>query len=170
MPTPPSRLPDLTPINFGGGGGLCEKRGLCPLIPLPITKNSRHAFAKADCGRRRAEMAIAQGYRLDDRGFESRQGLGIFSSQPRPDRLWGPPSPIQWAPGALSLGVKLTTHLHLVPSSRMRGAIPPFPNTSSWRGAQLKKAQEQLYISWCSYWILVTTNKTLWIGFTDGFK
>jgi hypothetical protein len=24
-------------------------------------------------------------------------------------------------------GVKLTTHLHLVPRSRMRGAIPPFP-------------------------------------------
>jgi hypothetical protein len=38
--------------------------------------------------------------------------------------------PIQWVPGALSLGVKrpgvkLTTHLHLVPRSRMRGAIPP---------------------------------------------
>jgi hypothetical protein len=33
--------------------------------------------------------------------------------------------------------VKLTTDLHLVPRSRMRGAIPPFPNTSSWRGAWL---------------------------------
>jgi hypothetical protein len=28
----------------------------------------------------------------DDRGFDSRQGLRIFSSPPRPDRLWGPPS------------------------------------------------------------------------------
>jgi hypothetical protein len=28
----------------------------------------------------------------------------------------------------------------------MRGAIPPLPNTSSWRGAQLKKAQGQLYL------------------------
>jgi hypothetical protein len=27
---------------------------------------------------------------------------------------------------------------HLVPRSRMRGVIPPVPNTSSWRGAQLK--------------------------------
>jgi hypothetical protein len=40
--------------------------------------------------------------------------------------------PIQWVPGALSLGqngqgVKLTTHLHLVPRSRMCGAIPPLP-------------------------------------------
>jgi hypothetical protein len=26
----------------------------------------------------------------------------------------------------------------------MRGAIPPFRNTPSWRGAQLKKAQGQL--------------------------
>jgi hypothetical protein len=33
--------------------------------------------------------------------------------------------------------VKLTTHLHLVPRSRMRGAIPPLPYTSSWRGAKL---------------------------------
>jgi heme/copper-type cytochrome/quinol oxidase subunit 2 len=28
----------------------------------------------------------------------------------------------------------------------MRGAIPPLPNTPSWRGAQLKKPQGQLYI------------------------
>jgi len=27
--------------------------------------------------------------------------------------------------------VKLTTHIHLVPSSRMRGAILPLPNTTS---------------------------------------
>jgi hypothetical protein len=34
--------------------------------------------------------------------------------------------------------VKLTSDLHLVPRSRIRGAIPPLPNTPSWRGAQLK--------------------------------
>jgi hypothetical protein len=28
----------------------------------------------------------------------------------------------------------------------MRGAITPFPNTPSWCGTQLKKAQGQLYI------------------------
>jgi hypothetical protein len=28
----------------------------------------------------------------------------------------------------------------------MSGAIPPLPNTSSWRSAQLKKAQGQLYL------------------------
>jgi hypothetical protein len=35
---------------------------------------------------------IALGYGLDDRGFESRQGLEFFSSPPHPNRLWGPPS------------------------------------------------------------------------------
>jgi hypothetical protein len=34
----------------------------------------------------------ALSYGLDDRGFESRQGLGIFSSPLRQDLLWGPPS------------------------------------------------------------------------------
>jgi len=28
----------------------------------------------------------------------------------------------------------------------MSGAIPPLPNTPSWRGAQFKKAQGQLYL------------------------
>jgi len=34
--------------------------------------------------------------------------------------------------------VKLATHIHLVPRSRMRGAIPPLSTTPSWRGAQLQ--------------------------------
>jgi hypothetical protein len=33
---------------------------------------------------------IALNYELDDWGFESRQGLGILSSPPCPDWLWGP--------------------------------------------------------------------------------
>jgi hypothetical protein len=35
--------------------------------------------------------------------------------------------------------VKLTTHLYLVPRSRICGAIPHSPNTHSWFGAQLKQ-------------------------------
>jgi len=66
----------------------------------------------------------------------------FFSSPPRPDRRWGPPSLLSngnqglfpW--GQSGRGVKLTTPLHPVPRSRMCGAIPPLPNTHSWCGAQ----------------------------------
>jgi hypothetical protein len=44
----------------------------------------------------------------------------------------------------LTLGVnvrymKLTAQLHIVTKLRMRGAIPPLPNTPSWCGASLSK-------------------------------
>jgi hypothetical protein len=107
--------------------------------------------------------AITQWYsaelRLNDRGFESRQGLGIFpfctASRPtlRPTQ-----PPIQRVSGALSLGVKLTTHLYLVPRSRMRGAIPRLPHTPSWRGAQLKHRDNftlTTYMAVCSSWYLI---------------
>jgi hypothetical protein len=45
--------------------------------------------------------------------------------------------------------VKLTTHLYPVPRTIIRGAIPPLPNTPSWRGAQLRKAQRQLHLYLC---------------------
>jgi hypothetical protein len=51
---------------------------------------------------------IAQCYRLDDRGFESQQGLGIFLFATASRPALGPTqAPIQWVPGALYLGVKL---------------------------------------------------------------
>jgi hypothetical protein len=78
--------------------------------------------------------------------FSSRTALGL--TQPL----------IQWVTGALSLGVNRpgreadNSPFHLVPRSRMRGAIPLLPNTPSWRGAQLKKAHGQLsfpFLSQC---------------------
>jgi hypothetical protein len=39
--------------------------------------------------------------------------------------------------------VKLTTYLHVVLRSRIRGAIPPLSNTPSWCGAQLKKKKHR---------------------------
>jgi len=70
--------------------------------------------------------------------FNSRQGQwwDFFSSPPPSDRLWGLPSllsngDLRLLPrGLIVQGVKMTTHLHLVPNLRMRGAIPPLPNTS----------------------------------------
>jgi hypothetical protein len=49
--------------------------------------------------------------------------------------------PIQWVPGALSLGVKQPGREadHSLPSSakvKVSRTVPPLPNTPSWRGAQ----------------------------------
>jgi hypothetical protein len=60
-------------------------------------------------GSRDSVVGIATDYGLDDRGVGVRVPVGsrIFSSPPRPDRLWGPTQPpIKWVPGALSPGVK----------------------------------------------------------------
>jgi hypothetical protein len=78
--------------------------------------------------------SIALGNGLDDRGFESPQGLGIFlfdtMSRPAP----GPTQPpLQWVPGAVSPGINRPGREadHSPPSStevkRITGAIPPFP-------------------------------------------
>jgi hypothetical protein len=40
--------------------------------------------------------------------------------------------------------VKLITHIYLMPKSRMGEAIPPLPNTPSWRGAQFKKKHKEI--------------------------
>jgi hypothetical protein len=75
-------------------------------------------------------LKIALVYGLDGQCFESRQGLGIslFTTAFRLT-LWPTHLLIQWLPGSLSLGLKrpggtLTNHLHLVPRSRIHGAIP----------------------------------------------
>jgi hypothetical protein len=71
-------------------------------------------------------------------GSSPGRGWEFFSSPPRPDRSGGPPRLLSngyrgffpWGGG----GSKTATH-HQVPRSRMRGAIPPLPNTPSWRDA-----------------------------------
>jgi hypothetical protein len=72
--------------------------------------------------------------------FDSRQGQEFILFVIESRTALGPAKlPIQWVPGALSLGessrgVKLTTHLHLVPRLRIREAIPPLPHVyMSWR-------------------------------------
>jgi hypothetical protein len=83
----------------------------------------------------------ATGWMID--GSSPGRGCVFFSSLPRPERLWGPPSLLSNGYHRLLPWGKVagawTTHLHPVPRSRMRGPIPPLPNTPSWRGAQLKR-------------------------------
>jgi hypothetical protein len=79
-------------------------------------------------------------------GFDSWWGLGIVLFTTTSIMALGPTQPpIQWVPGALFLGVKLTTHPHLLPWSKNDGAIPPLPQYAfmAWCSA---KAQGQLYL------------------------
>jgi len=57
----------------------------------------------------------------------------IFSTLEIPDRLWGPRSAGFLSRGYSGRGVKLTTHLRLVPMSRMSGATPVPPTSSCFR-------------------------------------
>jgi hypothetical protein len=84
------------------------------------------------------------GYGLDDRGFESRQRLGIFlfTTTSRP-ALRSTHPPLHWVPGALSLGLKRLGREadHSLPSSAdIKEYVELYlhsPNTPAWRGAQL---------------------------------
>jgi hypothetical protein len=58
--------------------------------------------------------------------------------------------------------MKLTPHLHLVPRSRMHGAIPPLPNTPSWRGAQLKHMDNFTILCKTRYLYRIFKCITLW--------
>jgi hypothetical protein len=60
----------------------------------------------------------------------------IFFSPRRPDRLWGP---LNLPRGKSGRGMKLTTHLQLVPRSRKCGCIHPLPHASS--GVRGKKGK-----------------------------
>jgi hypothetical protein len=94
---------------------------------------------------RDGSVGIALGYGLDDRGSRVRfpAGAGNFSLHYRIQNVsLGPTQqPIQWVPGVLSLDVKRPGREvdHSPPSGAEAknacGAIPPLPNTSSWRGA-----------------------------------
>jgi hypothetical protein len=95
---------------------------------------------------RDSAVGIATNYGQDDRGVAFRVPVGsrIFSSPCLADRLLGlfTQPPIRLIPGDLSPelkrpGVKLTTHLQLVPRSRKYGPIHPLLHTPSWRSASL---------------------------------
>jgi hypothetical protein len=88
-------------------------------------------------------------YELDDRGSRDRfpAGAGNFSAS---RTALGPTQPpIRWVPGALSLEVKLTTHLHLVPRSKNAWSYtftPPTRVHGVVLNLKTKAAQGQLYL------------------------
>jgi hypothetical protein len=75
--------------------------------------------------------------RLDGQGFDSPRGVTFFSSPLRPDRLWGPSSPL--ANGYfVRCPRKWLEADNLTPSSaedKISGTIPQFHHMSSWRSA-----------------------------------
>jgi hypothetical protein len=102
--------------------------------------------------------SVALGYGLDDRGFESRQGLGIFlyTTVFRPDP--GPTQPpIQWVTGALFLGVRRPVREadhspYLVPRSNNAWGYTSSPPVRLHLHSvmlSLKKSQRQLCL--CLY-------------------
>jgi hypothetical protein len=72
-------------------------------------------------------------------------GFSVFATASRSALIPTQP-PILWVPGTLTPWVKLPAREgdHSLPSSaevRMLGDIPPLPNTSSLRGALVKRVQ-----------------------------
>jgi hypothetical protein len=88
-----------------------------------------------------SSVGIATGWTIGVLGFDSRRGLGIFLFTTVSRTALGPTQPpIQWVPGALSLGVKRPGRVadHAPPSNaEAKNAwsyTSTLPNTSSWRG------------------------------------
>jgi hypothetical protein len=99
---------------------------------------------------RDSSVGIALGYELDDWCSRVRfpAGAGNFSLHHRVQNGSGVhPASYPMGSGGLSLGVKLLGHEadHSSPSSaevKMRGAIPPLPNTPSRRGAYVLQGHD----------------------------
>jgi hypothetical protein len=90
--------------------------------------------------RRACKFNIVTRLRVGRPGFYSQQGLGFFllatTTRPAVGTTKPPIRGYRWffSLGQSSRGVKLTAHLHLVPSLRMCGAISSLLDTSSRRG------------------------------------
>jgi hypothetical protein len=105
----------------------CSSSSLCSVYCLSDT-SANVALVSCD-----SSVSVVTRLWAGQTGFDSQQGQGvlIFAIASRP--ALGPTQPpIQWVPGALLPGAKRPWReadhsLHLVPRSRMYGAIPPLP-------------------------------------------
>jgi hypothetical protein len=99
-------------------------------------------------------------YCISRPGFNSWQGqeIFLFSTVSRP--ALGPTQPpIQWVTGALSpgvewQGVKLITHLHLLPRSRMVELYFLSPHTSPWHSAKLIKHKDNFVFTFYLFLVI----------------
>jgi hypothetical protein len=98
-------------------------------------------------------LVWTMGWTIGVLDFDSRWGLGIFLFTTASRTALGPTQhPIQWVPGALSLGVKRQGREadHSPPCSvKVKECVELYLhscNTPSWRGAQLKHRDKFIYI------------------------
>jgi hypothetical protein len=105
----------------------------------------------------------AMGWMIGVLGFDSWRGLGIFLFTTVSWMALGPTQlPLQWVPGALSLGVKCLGHeaVRSPPSSvEVKEWVELYlhsPNTHSWHGALLKHRVNAFYS--CSSHTVVIMN------------
>jgi hypothetical protein len=84
-----------------------ENEGSMDLRKVVYSHITTRCHNPADSDMNRTAINLPLGYGLDDRGFESRQGPGIFlfTTASRPALGLTQPT-IQWVRGALFLGVK----------------------------------------------------------------
>jgi hypothetical protein len=78
---------------------------------------------------------LATGWMAEGSEFESRYGQEFSLLHSVQSVLAPTQRPIQWVLGLSGRGVKLTSHLNLVPKSRICGSIHPFTHTPSWLSA-----------------------------------
>jgi hypothetical protein len=88
----------------------------------------------------------AMGWMIGVLGFDSRRGLGIFIFTIMSRMALGPTQPpIQWVPGALSLGVKRPG----------REAIPPLPQYVFMAWCLVKHRDKAVKTEYVVFWIVV---------------
>jgi hypothetical protein len=101
----------------------------------------------------------AMGWTIGVLGFDSRRGVGIFLFTTASRTALGPTQPpIQWVPGALSLGVKRpgreASHSPLS-SAEVKECVELYlhsPNTPSRRGARLKHRYNFTFYLYTATW------------------